>query len=130
MQWSSWSEQEGELSARERRIIDVAFKISNNLSLKETESVEQLVELPDEDVFAVIKAVALFTYWQQLVDAHAQTSKATLRNEGNSSVFDTPPNRQSVDPSPYFYEGNPPSSPKAKPSERLVSNRNGFNSHR
>lgn len=120
MQWSSWSEQEGELSARERRIVNIAFKISNNLSLAAAESVDQLTELPDEDVFAVIKMVALLTYWQELVDAHSGTPPA-IDKDADAALGETAHEPQTFVPTPYFYEGNPPPPTRAKPRERYDS---------
>ena len=69
MTWNSWSEEEGELTARERLIAILAFKIGMNFSLTQEESVAQLSQLPDEDVFDVLKMVALFTYWQRLTNS-------------------------------------------------------------
>jgi alkylhydroperoxidase family enzyme len=69
MSWNSWNEEEGELTARERLIAILAFKIAMNVSLTQEDSVAQLSQLPDEDVFDVLKMVALFTYWQQLTDS-------------------------------------------------------------
>lgn len=75
-EWHSWNEQEGELSARERLIAILAFKIGANVSLTQDESVAQLYSLPDEDIFAVLKMVELFNYWQQLTSALGPASIA------------------------------------------------------
>jgi hypothetical protein len=117
MPWSSWDEREGELSARDRLIAILAFKIGTNQSLTEQESVVQLCELPDDDVFAVLKMVALFNYWQQLTDALIKVPDPA----DAAPVAQLP-----LDPSPYFHEGNPPPTNKAKTRESHELSRGGF----
>jgi hypothetical protein len=71
---NSWNE-EGELSLREQLIATLAFKLNANISLTDEESVAQQQQLRDEDVFAVIKMAAVFSYWQELARSSPNFSR-------------------------------------------------------